>query len=330
MPQIPGKAAENSETEQSDSAGAYILVDYNQSHPDRAREIMNNHPEARELCGHNSWSAVWLLGLVAIQLVLGYLVTSQPWWLILLTAYFIGAFLNHGLWVLVHECTHNLIFKRRTPNRWLAIIANLPMFFPSTVTFAVFHIKHHQYLGQVNHDADLALRWEDWLFRKGFIGRLIWQILFPIMQSVRTLFISAKNKPTSWSKFVVWNFVIQIAFLCLWRWSFGPGSLIYFLLSSFFSVGPHLLGARWIQEHYVFREGQETYSYYGLLNLFQFNIGYHNEHHDLPHIPWNRLPKLKRLAPEMYEQLFAHYSWTRLWFRFLFDSKLEVIRIARR
>ncbi|CAG8799102.1 12159_t:CDS:2, partial [Racocetra fulgida] len=42
----------------------------------------------------------------------------------------------------------------------------------------------------------------------------------------------------------------------------------------------HPVAARYIQEHYTFDDGQETYSYYGRLNKIFMNIGYHNEHHD--------------------------------------------------
>jgi sphingolipid delta-4 desaturase len=74
----------------------------------------------------------------------------------------------------------------------------------------------------------------------------------------------------------------------------------------------------------VLDEHQETYSYYGILNTVAFNVGYHNEHHDFPSVPWNRLPLVKREAPDYYDTLLSHRSWTRLFFRFLFDHRLSL------
>ena len=97
-----------------------------------------------------------------------------------------------------------------------------------------------------------------------------------------------------------------------------------------FSVGFHPLGGRWIQEHYLKDSEQETYSYYGILNTIQFNIGYHNVHHDFPSIPWNKLPTLKKMAPEYYDTLESHKSWTRVFLRFIFDPKITLFsRIIR-
>ncbi len=53
-------------------------------------------------------------------------------------------------------------------------------------------------------------------------------------------------------------------------------------------------------------------------------MGYHNEHHDLPSIPWNNLPKLRAMAPEFYDNLKYHSSWSRLLFQFVFDKRYSL------
>ena len=97
-----------------------------------------------------------------------------------------------------------------------------------------------------------------------------------------------------------------------------------------FALGLHPLGARWIQEHYTLDSEQETYSYYGPLNLLALNMGYHNEHHDFPAIPWNRLPEVTRLAPEYYENLSSHSSWTKLLLEFIFNPEYTLYSRVRR
>jgi sphingolipid delta-4 desaturase len=81
----------------------------------------------------------------------------------------------------------------------------------------------------------------------------------------------------------------------------------------------------------TFKSEQETYSYYGPLNTVAFNVGFHNEHHDFPSIPWNKLPQLKKAAPEYYDTLLSHKSWTILFFRFLFEREISLFnRIVRK
>ena len=53
-------------------------------------------------------------------------------------------------------------------------------------------------------------------------------------------------------------------------------------------------------------------------------MGYHNEHHDFPSVPWHRLPRIRAAAPEAYTELTAHTSWTRLLLRFLFDPEITL------
>jgi sphingolipid delta-4 desaturase len=54
------------------------------------------------------------------------------------------------------------------------------------------------------------------------------------------------------------------------------------------------------------------------------NVGYHNEHHDFPSVPWNKLPGVRDMAGDYYNHLGYHTSYTKLLFRFLFDKKLSV------
>ena len=107
----------------------------------------------------------------------------------------------------------------------------------------------------------------------------------------------------SWT---VVNIVVQIGAHGRCSWLAGGGPFKYLVASTVFAIGLHPLGARWIQEHFALAPGQETYSYYGPLNKVAFNVGYHNEHHDLVTIPWSRLPQVRRIAPEFYDGLHAY------------------------
>jgi sphingolipid delta-4 desaturase len=104
----------------------------------------------------------------------------------------------------------------------------------------------------------------------------------------------------------------------------GAGPFKYLVTATVFAIGLHPLGARWIQEHFALAPDQETYSYYGPLNRVSFNVGYHHEHHDLITIPWRRLPQVRRIAPEFYNQLHSYSSWTALLARFLRDPDITL------
>ena len=267
---------------------------------------------------------------VALQLAIAALIRNQPWWLIVLTSFCVGAFASHALWVMIHESAHNLIFRKSWMNMMAGILANLPHVLPSSVSFQRYHLKHHTFQGVYDLDADLPSYWEARLIGGSALGKAVWLMLFPFFQVTRPPRLKEIRMMDSW---VVLNIVIQLSANAMVYFILGPGALAYLLISFFFSVGLHPLGARWIQEHYLTDPPQETYSYYGPLNLVAFNVGYHNEHHDLPSIPWNRLPQIRKGAPELYDSLVSHTSWTRLLFRFLCDPHISLfsrqVRVSR-
>ena len=139
------------------------------------------------------------------------------------------------------------------------------------------------------------------------------------MQALRPLRVKAANVRDQW---VLLNFVVIAAVDATLVIVWGPKALVYLMLSTFFALGLHPVGGRWIQEHIETEPGQETYSYYGPLNKTCFNVGYHNEHHDFAGVAWNRLPQLRAMAAETYDPLVSYRSWSGLVGRFLTDRSL--------
>lgn len=304
----------------------------NQPEPHRARtkDILRDHPEVRKLFGHNPWSFAVILAAVAMQLSLAYLLRDQSLLLVAATAWCVGAFCNHAMYVMIHEASHNLIFRRRAQNEMAAILADVVNVIPAAISFRTYHLKHHAHQGDMELDADIPSRWESRLIGNGPVGKALWLLLFPFFAMLRPGRLRGIRFFSVWT-IVNWLIVFLVDGLVLVF--LGPTALLYLGLSFLFSVGFHPLGARWIQEHYLVAPDQETYSYYGPLNLVAMNVGYHNEHHDFPSVPWNRLPLLKQTAPEFYDRLVAHRSWLKLWLQFIFDRRLShysrVVRQAR-
>ena len=299
-------------------------------HRHQARDALKRHPEIRQHFCRNPWSGLLIAVLATAQTGLAAWSQQQPWWTVLLSAYVVGAFVTHALLVLVHECAHGLVFRGRASNRLAAMVAGLPSLLVNGVTWSRYHLKHHRYQGVYERDFDVPSRWEARLIGHSSRGKLVWLLLFPLFHMAR-VFRSPREieelRPDRWALAAA---AAQLSFVVVLAVLVGPRAISYLLASFFFSIGLHPLGGRWIQEHLVTAAPQETYSYYGALNLLALNVGHHNEHHDFPAVPWNRLPRVRRLAPEVYGRLAWHRSWTVLVLRFVFDPRLGLfLRMVR-
>ncbi|MDB5205241.1 MAG: fatty acid desaturase [Flavisolibacter sp.] len=306
----------------------FVFSNVPEPHRLRTKQILKQHPQIRNLIGKNAQTIFAILFLVSFQVVAAWLLADQSWWLIFAVAYFAGAFADHSLFVMIHECAHRLIFKNPAANRLAGIFANLPQLFPSSVAFERYHIKHHSFQGVHELDADLPNRWEAKLINNYFIGKVIWFLFYPLFQAFRIARLKEIKPFDGW---IALNWGACILFTAGIWYILGPKAVGFLTLSFFFSVGLHPLGGRWIQEHYLVHGEQETYSYYGPLNKVAFNVGYHNEHHDFPSIPWNKLPQVRKQASGFYDTLHYHTSWTKLFLRFLFDQELSLwSRVVRK
>ena len=293
----------------------YIRVQYPEPHAARGRQMLAAHPELRELAGPEPTSAWWTLALVAVQMSVALLVARTSWVVWIPCAYIVGATIDHALWALIHETAHNLMFRSRTGNRIVAIVANIPLVFPAAISFCKYHLLHHRHMGDMEWDAGVPGPTEARVIGRSGGAKALWVAGTAIVQG----FIRPRRL-THVSFFDGWtlvNIVAQAACMVLLCWWAGLAPFKYLIASTIFAIGLHPLGARWIQEHFALVPGQETYSYYGPLNRLSFNVGYHNEHHDVITIPWSRLPQIRRIAPEFYEGLHSYDSWTALLVHFL-------------
>jgi sphingolipid delta-4 desaturase len=253
---------------------------------------------------------------------------------LIVLAYLVGAVLNHGLFAALHEVTHNLVFKTPFMNKVLGLGLNLPQLFPASAAFRHYHLIHHSNFSEYDYDADIAHHWEARLIQNSPWRKAIWYSLFLVVEALRPL----RLKNTIFDRWVVANVIlIVVADVLIWQF-LGFKAFCYLGLSTIFGLGLHPVGARWIQEHYLFDldpkqttpPAQETFSYYGALNLLSYNVGYHVEHHDFFRVPWIHLPKLKKIAPEYYLGLKSYRSWTLLLWRFLFDRNVNLFsRVVR-
>jgi sphingolipid delta-4 desaturase len=148
--------------------------------------------------------------------------------------------------------------------------------------------------------------------------------------------------PFTWVHYL--NIAVQLLFDYAIITLISPSAMLYLLLSSFLAGSLHPLAGPFIAEHYVYETVTptqknpannlpipETYSYYGPLNVFAYNVGLHNEHHDFPAVPWTRLHAVREIAKEFYEELPYHRSWSYVIWRFIFDKNVGLnCRVKRK
>jgi len=228
-------------------------------------------------------------------------------WGYLFVAYVFGATITQSIFLAIHELAHNLFFKSPLHNRLFSMVANWPIGIPYTIPFRGYHLEHHKFQGVDGVDTDVPSYFEAQHIR-GPLSKTAWACCQILTYALRPMFIKAQDI----TAMHVTNWAVQIAFDAAMLYAFGWRPLAYMVLCILLAGGLHPCAGHFISEHYVFPHlapKQETYSYYGPLNYLTWNVGYHNEHHDFPYIPWSRLPELRRIAPEFYDNLAVCESW---------------------
>jgi len=298
------------------------LIDTPDIHFIRRQEVLKKHPEVKELMGYDVSAAYLTLFIVIAQVGFAGLaahwfpVFTTYWWQILLLSYIVGGTMNHWAAMAVHEMAHNLMLRTPAQNKILSIIANIPVLVPGAIAFRRHHMRHHSHLGIEKEDNDFPSYWEVKMINSSGIRKFIW-LFFYIFFLFLARGFGEKPSRWEWYNIIVLAITGPLIYLC-----FGKMAIIYLLLSTLWAFSLHPAAGHFIHEHFIFREGQETNSYYGWLNLVCFNVGYHNEHHDIMNIPGRHLPRYYKITREFYEHLESSRSWTRMFFDFITNPRL--------
>lgn len=314
----------------------FYWTNESEPHVSRRKAILAKHPEVKKLTGHEPKTKWYVLSVVILQFsVAYYLKDTYPLSAkFIAIAYVIGATSNQAIFLAIHELSHNLLFKKPLHNKLFAIFTNMPIGIPYSASFQPYHQLHHKFLGDENLDTDLPTRFEG-IFLSNILGKVFFATFQILFYALRPMFITQIRFTYIHILNVIFQFAVDYLVVKYW----GSNSLWYFIMSSFLAGSLHPCAGHFIAEHYVLNANnmprselkskedgnisndllpEETYSYYGSLNLLTWNVGYHNEHHDFPYIAWTKLPQLREMASEFYDPLPKVDSWCGViwWFCF--------------
>jgi sphingolipid delta-4 desaturase len=253
---------------------------------------------------------------------------------LLVAVYVVGATANHSLFLAIHELSHNLGALRPSTNKLIGIFANMPVAIPYSITFKPYHMDHHRGQGHED-DTDIPTALEGLLVTAKatcWLDHTVRKAIFMFFQIFAYALRPTLVKPHKiiYDRWLLLNWVVIFSFDAVIVAWLGPKGLLYFLLSSFFAGSIHPTAGHFISEHYVMEGVTETYSYYGPLNRLAYNVGYHNEHHDFPNIAWSKLPLVRKIAPEFYDNLPQCKSWPGTLFRYIFDDSISPFSRVKR
>jgi len=286
-------------------------------HRERRKQMLSKYPLIKELYGHDPNSKYKVFLSFGLQLVACYMLQDASWPLIIFCAYFWGGTINHSLMLAVHELAHELFFPEPWQNIWFGIFASFPISIPLSLGFKKYHLIHHANQGIVGVDPDLPT-----IFEGKYVRGPILKFLFLLFQGLIYAGRPLLTLPMPLTAMEMVAYIAQFGFDFLILHFFGWKALSYLLIGTLLGCGVHPLAAHFVGEHYLWEGKYETYSYYGPLNYFVYNVGWHNEHHDFPRIPGSRLQQLHKIAPEFYKDIGVNISWPGVLLRFIFDSSI--------
>lgn len=314
-------------------------------HNEMRREVVKIAPEAMGLAGPNPWTALALPVLLALHWSMAWLVAESGSVLAcFIAAFFFGQLVIHAGGTLLHETAHRLVFHRNRPKLLFDLGLELLLgSFGKQLTYQYEHVtSHHPHLGDYERDyehEDICsfnarrtikadhpavqhmLTITTLILHALPLGFLLADFVLPRLYRTashvavkdKQRHIGARPVPRKLTYgFIAVSLAVNLFLLAAFGWL---GWLYHNWALSLFlgKLGVTNLGQS-LSEHDGDNEQEPTYSDYRLQNLFLFNTGYHSEHHTFANVPWNRLPALRRLAPQVFSRENPR-NYVTLWWR---------------
>lgn len=209
-----------------------------------------------------------------------------------------GAPVTQALYMVSLEFANNLCFGNEILDRCAAIMANFCTGVPYAELVRGFTAEHFAF-----HNSSIYKDPEDpseleLTHINGAGMKLAYLALYPLFYVHRLLF----RHTITFTRYLVWNVALQLFFnTCILYW-YGGWALFYVLASTYVGMSPaHPCAFHFITSHRQcvdtvdLNPQTRTYSYYGIMNAFTLNAGYHRERHLFRNVPWSRLPLIRQL-----------------------------------
>lgn len=212
-----------------------------------------------------------------------------------------------GLGAVGHDAAHGTVLKSKTATYWLGLLC----WAPSGMSFTVYqnyHLHHHR-ITNTYPDVDNFVVTD--YTKDKTLARLLTLVVYAGAYPIYFLTQIVRYVPrlTPWQKIRMnlelvawWGFVG----FCAWKL---PGEFVFFMYFLPFIFGSILASVTSMIEHFQMDWSDDdayssrTYATnHAFLNYIWNNLGYHNEHHKYPGIPWYNLRSFYVAAYPYYDE----------------------------
>ncbi len=214
--------------------------------------------------------------------------------------------LVRGLGSVAHDAVHGVVFKSKAASYWLGLLCWLPTGMAYTI-YGNYHLHHHR-ITNTYPDVDNFVVTD--YTKNPFLAKVLLLAVYSFAYPIYFLFQMFRytKRLSTWKK-IRMNLELALTFSLIGlAIHFLPGPVFFFLYGLPFILGSVLASTTSMVEHFgIDASDDDAYSSrtyatrMPILNFVWNNLGYHNEHHKYPGIPWYNLKTFHEAAFPYYD-----------------------------